>query len=241
MRLKLKRSLFILFLLGLFAYGCIEEPFIEPVKRPFSVIRVANFTSNQNPLVVKIDGKQVGNLAIGDISNYFDIKSGNREFTIVDNSGNTIFKKDITIISFEEETVVLAGYYSTVDTLNTFSITTYTDGLTYIQEMPKADTSTVHVINCIADTPTEPAQKINLSYVSGADTTSSFSGAKFGEKNTFSLGQGDYTFIVSDDSTSISKTVSIGNQKRYTLFIHGTAMSIEATVDEQTSLPARSK
>ncbi len=241
MRLKLQKSLIILFLLGLFAYGCIEEPFIEPVKRPFSVIRVANFTSNLNPLTVEVDGKTVGTLAVGELTNYFDVNSGGRTFTIKDNAGNTVFSKSIQIISYEEETVVLAGYYSSVDTLNTFALTTYTDGLTYIYELPKADTSVVHVINCLTDTPTEAGQKVNLSYVSGTDTTSAFTAAAFADKNTFSLGQGDYTFIVSDDSTSISKNVTIGNQKRYTVFIHGTAMSIEATVDEQTSLPARSK
>jgi hypothetical protein len=247
MRLRIQKSLIVLILLGLFLYGCVDEPYIEPVKRPFSVIRVGNFTSNLDPLTVLIDGKKIGDLAQNTVTKYFDVKSGQRSFTLKDANGNTVYNKDIPVISYEEETILFSGYYSTADTANTFGFFRYTDGLTYIEEIPPADTAYIYIINNITDTPTEVAKKISAFEIAYkdtvADTVATHEGIGYGTKVAYKTAAGTYTFsFFGEDSTSAElKDVQIKSQKRYYFFVSGTPKNYVVVKDEENPLPARSK
>ena len=243
MRLKLQKSLIVLFLVSLFVYGCIEEPLIEPVKIPYSVIRVGNFTSNQDVLKVIIDGVEKFTLNKNTVSDYFDITSGQRRFTLQDANGNTIYNKDITIISYEEETLVFAGYYSTVDTLNTFAFNSYTDGYVLLADGPDADSSTVRVIGCVADTPTDTAKAFSvIGYtVAGGDTLFSAPSVELFDIVLEQIPTGDYKFEFASPTDTVRTDVTIGNQKKYFMFISGSPSSPQVVVDVQNPLPARSK
>lgn len=244
MRLKIQKSLIVLFLLGLFLYGCVDEPYIEPVKRPFSVIRVGNFTSNVDPLTVLIDGKKIGDLAANTVTNYFDVKSGQRLFTLKDGAGNTIYNKNIPVISYEEETIVFGGYYSAVDTLNTFAFFSLTDGLTYKEETPPADTAAVYFVNCVTDTPTDTAKKVTAAVVAANNDTLYTSSALAFSKDTWTkvkAGTYDFGFTSENSAHADKKSVTLKSQKRYYFFIGGTPKAMEVTVSEVNPLPARSK
>ncbi len=217
MRLKIQKSLIVLFLLGLFLYGCVDEPYIEPVKRPFSVIRVGNFTSNVDPLTVLIDGKKIGDLAANTITNYFDVKSGQRLFTLKDGAGNTIYNKNIPVISYEEETIVFGGYYSAVDTLNTFAFFNITDGFTYKEETPPADSSQIYFINCITDTPTDTAKKVAPAAFTEKDTNLAAGDTLIIGKDTV-VAQQDTTIILASDTLASAEAIGFG---KYTGFVMG--------------------
>ena len=125
MRLKLQNSFIILFIIiGLAFYGCVDEPNIDPVKRPYTSVRVANFSNNQATLNVSVDGEFIQNVDQNALTTYFDLNSGSREYVLRDANGNEIFNKPITMVSYEEVTLVFSGYLSTVDTLNTFGFQT---------------------------------------------------------------------------------------------------------------------
>ncbi len=247
MRLKIQKSLIVLFLIGLFLYGCVDEPYIEPVKRPFSVIKVGNFTSNLDPLTVMIDGKTIGNLTANTVTKYFDVKSGQRTFTIKDANGNTVYNKDIPVISYEEEIILFTGYYSTTDTLNTFGFFSTTEGYTYVEETPPADSAQVYFINCVTDTPVEIAKKITASVDtvknSVKDTLYVSSALAYGKRigTTLRVGTYDFGFMSEDSVHAKVDSFKINNQKKYYFFIGGTPKNITITTDEENPLPARSK
>ncbi|RJP67960.1 MAG: hypothetical protein C4539_09625 [Ignavibacteriales bacterium] len=145
----------------LFISGCIEEPTIDPVKRPFSVSRIGNFMYNVDAVNVKIinpDGTFIthNNLQKNSLTAYFDVVSGKRR-TLVTNvaNGDTILNKEVEFISYEESSVLLTGYFSKSNMENTFAAITYPEGDTYVEEKPAANQSWLHFIHISGDSPTD--------------------------------------------------------------------------------------
>ena len=93
----------LLLFLTIVYYGCVEEPTIDPVKRPYTLLRVANFSYNVDTLNVSIDaGKTVFSLYKNELpAQYFEIESGKRHFFVTTPSGDTLYNERITIGSYE--------------------------------------------------------------------------------------------------------------------------------------------
>ncbi len=251
MRLKLQNSSIILFVLvGLAFYSCVDEPDIEPVKTPYTSVRVANFSNNQATLNITVDGEFVENLAQNSLTTYFDLVSGSRVYSLKDANGNEFFSKPITMVSYEEMTLVFSGYSSTVDTLNTFGFQTFTDGRVYLNDTePEPSTTWLRFFHFISDQPTELKKKMEIEGVS-ADTTFIISEVDYGDKVGVNVPAGEYTIsyfpligdnLDRDSTTMVTQINQFGSQKRYYNYIYGEPSAFQVQVEEQEILPVRSK
>jgi hypothetical protein len=167
MEIKYKIKLFLLIVLPLFILNsCLEEPTIPPVQRPYSVVRVGNFSMNLQSFSVFIDDAQpvgtLSSLAKGAITDYFDVSSGKRTFKIVDANSNTVFEKQIDIASFERVTVIFAGYYSTDELQNTFGNFEFSGGEVYIDYSPAQDSISLFFVHASPDSPTDTTKKLSI-------------------------------------------------------------------------------
>jgi|GEM_PF-3216554 len=152
-------------------YGCVEEPTIEPVKRPYTMLRLANFSYNVDTINVSIDnGKQVFNLYKNQApTQYFSIESGKRKFFVTSPSGDTLYNDKITVGSYEELSLYFTGYSKPHDEFyNTFGYAQFTAGAVYLYEGIGKDSSWIQLANFAPDTPTDSSKKY---YVLVTDTT----------------------------------------------------------------------
>ncbi len=161
----------LLLFLAITYYGCVEEPTIDPVKRPYTLLRVANFSYNVDTLIVSIDdGAKVINLYKNQLpSQYFEIQSGKRKFLIKNPAGETLYNDKISIGSYEELSLFFTGYSKPQDDmLNTFSYAQFTNGMVYLYEGMGKDTTAIQCANFAPDTPTDSSIKYRVLI---ADTT----------------------------------------------------------------------
>jgi len=253
--------LLILLALGATLYSCVEEPTIEPVKTPYSSIRLGNFTSNIDQISVSVydtDGSLITTktLATDQLSDRFDVTSGPRRFEVKDAAGNVVYDKSITVISYEEDLIGFTGYSSTVDTLNSFNVVTVPEGLEFILEAPPADSAWVNFVNFATDTPEQGAAPVDFalfSVVTINDTVNDtlytvndtvFSGTStYPGKEGAQVPTGTYTYICSIDSTyNVTKEgVTLGSGMRYYFYISGQPRGFQVVEDEQAPLPVRPK
>lgn len=171
MRLKLKQLLLsvslMVFILGV--YGCAEEPVIDPVQRPFSVVRLGNFTNNVANMSVAVYNREnqvfvTQTLAQGSFSAYFDVPSGKRRFVVTDLATNqVILNKEIEISSFERLTVCFGGHNDPVNTdfntLNNFEIE---EGEVYVSSAPATGGFNLYVIHASGDNQVDVAPEVGL-------------------------------------------------------------------------------
>lgn len=264
MRLKFKEKLIGLFLLvlGLTIYGCIEEPTIDPIKRPFSEIRVVNLSNNVDNMRILIDDAQpvstLNSLAITGATSYFEVKSGVRNFKIFNQSGDKVFEKDITVISYDRTSIIFTGFYSTSIDFNTFANFDISEGEVYVSSAPTPGSLNLYIVNAAAAvdtfssrsfqiratiTPTGGAAKDTTYRVSSTDTSTAF--VEFAK--TYSIGNavpGDYSFRFFDleDSVTISApTVTLTSGMRYYMFIYGSPNSVQFVNNAVVPQPIRSK
>lgn len=152
-------------------YGCVEEPTIDPVKRPYTLLRVANFSYNVDTLNVSIDnGKTVYTLYKNQLpTQYIDIESGKRQFFVTTPAGDTLYNDKINIGSYEEISLFFTGFSKPHDDfLNTFSYTQYVNGVVYLFEGMGLDTTAIQCANFAPDTPADSSIKY---YVLISDTS----------------------------------------------------------------------
>lgn len=178
MWLKITRSFLALVLFTFLIYisGCIEEPTIDPVKRPFSVTRLGNFSYNADVINVKIinsDGTsfEKNNIAVNTITDYFDIESGARRVIVTNVNGDTLLSKNITFSSYEESSILFTGYYSASNLENTYTFVSYPEGDTYLEEKPAANEAWLHFIHISCDSKVDTTKPV-LIHVSMKNTTS---------------------------------------------------------------------
>ena len=257
-------------LLSSFILGsCVDEPNIAPVKRPFSVIRVANFSSNVAALTVTIDGASpvagLSNLAVSSFTGYFDINSGTRKFLVKNSAtGDTVFNKEVVIASYEALTIAFAGYYSTVKNDNNFGTIVYDEGSVTVSGAPNPGNSYIYIINTATGIPTVAAKKFsiltkrkladetsytNISYISSLDFNKSSQVAD--GRNPLNvipnLPVGNYLFDIKTDAGvpvlvfPKDSTFNSAAGKKYFLFIYGRPDSIKVHSDVQDPQPVRSK
>ncbi len=193
------------FAMLIFISGCIEEPTIDPVKRPFSVARLGNFIYNVDAINVKIinpDGTIItkSNLQKNSFTDYFDVPSGKRK-TIITNAANTdtILNKEIEFISYEEGSVLFTGFFSKDELLNTFAFITYPEGDILVEEKPKANEAWLDFIHISGDSPTDTNKAIII---------------KVAMKNATSTSKDTTTLFSSYTKSSFSfNTLTFGNYK----------------------------
>jgi len=250
----------ILILIGLIFAGCFEEPVIEPVKRPYSSVRVGNFSFNQpgfagniDQFNVYIDGESKGTVALNQFTGYFDLPSGKRKFVLLAGA-DTIYKGDININSYEEMSIVFDGVYApAVDTLMSFAPYSITDGYVYSPDAPNAGKALVITTNAAPNTSTENQIKYSLAFVSSNLDTTRRNLFEYNQTYGLELAPGDYSVWVMKDITdnplapkpiydtlaNFSGTFSAG--LRENLFITGNPGSPVVLKDTQTPLPVRPK
>ena len=263
---------FVLPIILLFSFilsSCIEEPFIDPVKRPYSVIRVTNFSSNAAALNVTIDGTSpaagLANLGVSSFTGYFDINSGTRKFLVKNvATGDTVFNKNIEIASYERMTLAFGGFYSSIKDDNNFGVVIYYEGLITVSSAPKTDSSHIYIINTATSTPTMTAKKFsiltkrklagetaytNINNIASLDFNRS--AQIVDNRNPLKVISehpvGNYLFDIKTDAGDPvlvfpkDSTFNSAAGKKYYLFIYGRPDSIKVHSDVQDPQPVRSK
>ena len=261
-------SLLILLALGAALYSCVEEPTIEPVKTPYSSIRLGNFSSNVDQMSISVydtDGSLITTktLATNQLSDRFDVTSGQRRFEVKDGAGNVVYDKQVTVISYEEDLIAFTGYSSTVDTLNSFNVATISEGLVFLLEAPPADSAWVNFVNFATDTPEQGATPVDCALFSERTVTDTVNDTTYTVRDTVFFGQatypgkaagqvpaGAYTYIVATSATDtggvpiyeyVDSNVTVGSGMRYYFYVTGQPREFTVVNDEQAPLPVRPK
>lgn len=248
MLFKIKKLLFITMILltGCIFYGCIEEPSIEPVKTPYAVLRIGNFTHNVTEMTVTAAGKSF-TLKNREMTDFFDLTPGNVQFTIV-SAGKTIFEKEVEISSYQEMSLIFFGDYSTVDTMNTFQSIRIDEGLVYVKNAPPEGQATITFADVLTNdmNPFPPATPPLLDVNVGSELLLvSLEAKQIITKNTSNIGSKKIDFALYNLGNPISKSsadVELKANKRYLVILSGNATDIFApTVIETDPLPVRTK
>jgi len=174
-----------------FYSGCIEEPTIAPVSKPFTVAKFGNFTNNvknvrilidpvfnktiptkltvsveayvQDSVTVLSSTKEITGLTQGNYTSYYDIASGDRALLIYDADSNKVLSyRSYSFISYEETTFLITGYYSSDANKNSLAVSTIKEGNTYVKETAPTDSLLVYFYNLISTSPTEAVKNIKI-------------------------------------------------------------------------------
>ncbi|MCF8355730.1 MAG: hypothetical protein K9H48_14860 [Melioribacteraceae bacterium] len=256
MRFKLQKDYIIILLLLISSigfYSCVNEPTIEHVTRPFTMLRMGNFVINSD-LTVQIDDSAPRTLARNTVMSAFEVKSGARNLLVKDVSGNVIYNRSFDALSYDETTLFFGGWASPVDTVTTFGLNSYSDGWTYLNDYtPPKDSGGVFVYNFFADTPTDTAFTIDVTFHepdSLQDTIKMVNEIDFLERDNVQLAAGNYQMVINevidDGSTTTYKLIGIHDitvveGKRMYISIVGTKSSYDIVTKGINPLPSRPK
>jgi hypothetical protein len=174
--------------------------------------------------------------------NWVDLTSGQRTYTITSPNGDVLFDKDITTISFEEASVLFAGYYIDEDN-STINFRSFSDGKTYLRDGVRLpDTAVINIVNVVNLMPEDSNSASVEVEITNLDTTFSI-GASL--TKAFILGDaGDYTvnFALTDvDTVTATLDYTFNNDIRHYVYVAGNLEEIQVLVDEIDPLPARPK
>lgn len=241
------RYILILLLLGTLV-SCVEEPTMEPAQTPFSIIRLGNFSENVDALKITIDGDKSFTVNKGELTDYFELVAGNRQFEVVNTANSeTLISRGIDITSYEEVNVLFTGYSAPGDEFNnTFSNLNFTEGFVYLLEGPDDPNRVwVRFFNFISPTPDydSPDIQVETYNVEGdsANTTSAFA---YNEYRGVALDQGAHAFsVLNEDATdtlsTLDQTVNSGTD--YFVFVVGPDSIPNFYVNSRNPLEVRSK
>lgn len=244
--LKTLRQIIPFIIIALTFYSCLNEPTIDKVKVPFTSVRVANFTNSSFKLI--IDGvTKSDNLAPNTVTDYFDLTSGTRKYVLLAASGDTIYSRPITTISYEEATVVFVGYVDQTNPKNnTVQFKSFTDGKTYLNDGFNKETgkSGVVLINTVNLSPTDTlTASVSVKFES-ADTTITDTLASVLNKASLAVPIGMVKIIPTlTDSSAVTDTLSFEFKQgtRNYVFISGNKTGITSIVNEIVPSAARPK
>jgi|WetSurMetagenome_2_1015567.scaffolds.fasta_scaffold33871_2 hypothetical protein len=167
MSLKFIKNFFIIAVLLSIIYisGCVDEPNIDPIKRPFSITRIGNFGYNVasiNVTIYKPDSSTIiyDNLAVNSLTDYFEMPSGKRRVVVVNSANNQVLiDKQIEFTSYEESSLFFTGYFSTKTLENTYTYVLNGEGDTYLEESPTANQAIMKWLNLSGDSKDSTAKK----------------------------------------------------------------------------------
>jgi len=227
-------------------YSCLNEPKIDPVKVPFTTVRVANFTNSAFKLV--IDGNVISNnLTANSVTNYFDLTSGSRKYVLLAANGDTIYSRPITAISYEEATVVFAGYINPANPKsNSVKVKSFTDGKTYLNDGVAKESGKTGIVfvNTVNLTPLDTLTASAAIKIEYSDTSFTKTLAALLDKTSITVPKGIVKIIPSlTDKSAVNDTISYDFKegKRNYVFISGDLTNISAIVNEIVPQTARAK
>jgi hypothetical protein len=254
-----------LLVLGIF-FACMEEPTIAPSKVPFSVVRLGNLTTNMDAISISIDGEfpvpELQNLQKNTFTEYFDLVAGRRNFVITDpQTGDTLWKKQVEAISYEEQTMFYAGFYHPSIDTSTVGWINYSDAFTYISKDPPADHLDVYFVHAAGDayktindtvrTDSSRSLDIDVTWteIEGTDTSlvteTIIEEIIFGDVAGAQLAEGHYKFDVRRNEGIRELLISYEadyNAGKWTWhYITGVPSNLEIVMEENDPLPVRPK
>ncbi len=142
--------------------GCVDEPTIEPYQMPYASIKFANFSTNIDVVDIRIDtkwdysgplkpinqftdlnGSSVkNNLATTEVTEYFDIRSGERHVQLFDAGENMIFENmTLQADGYGEIIYFIVGTYDDNEDNSTLEIFSIVNGYTYLDDFHQKPTS----------------------------------------------------------------------------------------------------
>lgn len=242
------RYFIILIFIGLIV-GCIDEPTIEPTPLPYSAVRVGNFADNVDAIQVTIDGEKSYTINKGEVTNYFDLVSGKREFVVTNTANSeTIFSSDLDITAYEELNIFFTGYSAPGDEFNnTFSNFNFTEGFVYLFEGPDDPNRVwVRLFNFISDTPDTTSIDVQVeAYSVDGDSSNTTAALEFNEHAGLSLEQGEKNlFLLNEDATDTLSTLAgqaLNTGEDYFYFITGPVENPSFYINKRAPLAVRSK
>ena len=242
------RKFLLVLLLAAFLYSCIEEPTIEPTPLPYTSVRLGNFSANVDAINVTIDGEQSFNIEKGNLTNYFDLVSGKRDFVVTNTaSSEVIFESSLEVSSYEELNVLFTGYSAPGDEFNnSFGNYSYAEGLVYLLEEPEDGRTRVRFFNLISDSPDTTSIDISVeAYDVAGDSSQTTSAFAFNEAAGLELEEGQkQILILNDGGTDTLFTFDAGNVEiglDYFMFVTGLPSNIEVIPNSRTPLDVREK
>lgn len=261
MRISLITKFLTVAAVGLLLYSCVEEPTIDPVKYPYSSLRVGNFTVNEDVINLSIDDKAIGSIQKGTVLNYtgpgdagyFDLTSGSRSFKLTDAAGNLIFNKKLDVSSYAEFSIGFAGYYSTDELNNSFGQEQFQEGVVYLNDnTPSADSAIVYLVNLLSFAPTSPDSLIKFDIAlfhpdpqSAEDSLVALSEVDVFGESAYQIPSGNYRILTAAskdaDNFRDSTDFTVKSGMRYYVWMYGEAADMKFNVEELSPLPVREK
>lgn len=253
MRLKINFKFLIapILIIGFFIYGCVEEPTIEPIKRPYSMLRVANFSFNVATLNVTITGQttpaEFANVANRAVTGFNRVNSGTYKVTVKDGAGKTIFDKDLQITSYQRTTLVFAGLYDDDATKSTFTNFFYNEGEVYQTSTPESGKIHLYIMNTSTDS-ANVTKKTLVPIVLRPDRTKDTAMASLDFSRTRAMlnaPTGNYRvrFYNGTDTLSVGAVnynlATAG--KRYFIYVYGSYNNLNTKLEAYDPLPVMSK
>jgi len=146
---------FIVIFMCSFLYSCVDEPYIEHIKMPYTAFQVANFISNTENVTINIKDPADNSILVGGVSlaygsknSYSDISSGARIVEIKDPAGNVLYSNEVTFGSYDESIIMFFGAYDENPDLSSIAPINIFNGATYLDDyFPPADSSIVAFVN----------------------------------------------------------------------------------------------
>lgn len=181
---------------------------------------------------------------------YFDIPSGKKTFTVFDEGGNLIFSKEIELISWERITIVFSGFYSTDELQNTFGNFEFNEGEVYISRQPVSGASHMYFIHAsgpVGDTDSRTYDQISASYIPAGQTEAIdtvFNVPDLAYGNVASIGNlpaGEYTFTLSAEAGNFIYETTVAPGLLYYMFIYDSPDNIKIYKNEVAIPPARQR
>jgi len=238
-------------------FACVDEPFIEPIKTPFTVLRVGNLTENLDEIRLSIDGEYpvpgLQNLAMNTFTEYFDLVAGRRYFVITHAStGDTLFEKFLDVISYEEQTMWYAGYYHTSIDTSTANFFINSDAFTYLSKDPPPGDLNMYYLHAAADTPDDSTRAYDVvatyQVIDGTDTTdvteTIIDGMLFGEivGNVLPADQYKLELVRVIDEVVLDTYIGQFSDGLWTwMYVVGEPSTPRIVREDKTPLPARPK
>lgn len=267
---KLKLLSFVLIVFLLFI-SCVEEPTISPVKRAYSMLRVANLTTNLDQIDVKIyteideidlqvnDVKTIADLNKNQFTEYFDVWSGKRQVQVIEKVNNqVIFDKSIDATAYAELIWYFSGYYHPDIDSTTFNFFSTQEGETFLDGTASfsPDSLAIVFLHAAGDTPSDSAKAfyvLSNFTVAGdtavQDTLYHFSAAdssvSFGEQKRVKAKEGEYSFYmineINGDTLATFENQTMDAGKKSFLLVTGEPDNMVVERKDIDPLPAEPK
>lgn len=241
-------------LMGSLFYGCVEEPTIEPVKTPYAVLRIGNFSNNVSQFTFKMDGIPQTNIDSSTITDFYDILPGNRLIQVFSSNGDTLFNKELALSSYQEITLLFFGQYSKIDEKNNFGSFILNEGSVFKSDAPDAGKAYLTIVHLITDDINLTQTKAPIGDINYVDVNTGNKELLFlalenkiaVTKDNLEPGLHNFEFFKYSAKNPIPPYIVTEQRefvagKRYLLVLSGDANHLRSYIKESDILPVRTK